>query len=175
MSSNPESNANPVNSQTGVETKPEAEKKQPVEKAEPKNEKRGKTTGKTGKKVEKKAVKKTSKPKNPVKKESKGRSDKKPAYKNIPECSPYRPSSAYAVVFSILHKNREKGITRGEVVKEAMKVTGKDQKRAYFDMVVVSSPNQDGSAHRSANGDTYWVEKFGDSKLRLHMRPLKKA
>ena len=85
---------------------------------------------------------------------------------------PFRKNGAYAAVFSILYAHKDKGITRKQLVEDAVKATGKDEKRSRFDIAVVTSPSKDGKAHRSANraADSYWVEKSDGGNLKLHMR-----
>ena len=88
-----------------------------------------------------------------------------------PDGNPYRSYSSYGKLWSILFKNKEKGISRADLIKQGMTAIGKPEKNTGFDVAVVVSPSQDGSAHRSANkaADKYWVERDG-GLLKLHMR-----
>jgi hypothetical protein len=90
----------------------------------------------------------------------------------VPDVCPFRESSAYGKVWTVLYNNREKGITRTRLVEEAVKVTGKPPKNAMYDIAVVTSPDKDGKAHRSANkaANHYYVEKSEGGRLKLVMR-----
>lgn len=69
----------------------------------------------------------------------------------IPDCVPFRPSSAYAKAWAILYAHREKGISKPDLIEKYRAWTGKPQKNAEFDCHVVTSPKEDGCAHRSAS------------------------
>lgn len=101
----------------------------------------------------------------------KSKSDKKWSIE-IPEVCPYRPSSSYAAVFAVLYEHRQSGITRAELLQKVMKITGKPERNCHFDISVVTSPSQDGSAHKSANraADKYWTDKGEGGSLKLHVR-----
>ena len=88
-----------------------------------------------------------------------------------PDGNPYRSYSSYGKLWSLLFKNKDKGISRADLIKQGMTAIGKPEKNTGFDVAVVVSPSQDGSAHRSANkaADKYWVERDG-GLLKLHMR-----
>lgn len=83
---------------------------------------------------------------------------KKPAGKTaypIPEICPYRHSgdapSGYAKCWAILFAHRASGISKPALIEKYRAWTGKPQKNAEFDCHVVTSPKEDGSAHRSAS------------------------
>ncbi len=106
-------------------------------------------------------------------KDSKG--GKKPSKpKSYPrhETNPYREGSAYAVAYDVLAAAGDKGILRKDLVAETARVTGKEERRAYYDCVVVCSPAESGKAHRSASvaADAYWVEKADGGNVRLRLR-----
>ena len=88
------------------------------------------------------------------------------------ETNPYREGSAYATAYDVLAAAGSKGIIRKDLVAETARITGKDEKRAYYDVTVVCSPTEDGRAHRSASvaADTYWVEKADGGKVTLRPR-----
>ena len=73
--------------------------------------------------------------------------------------NPYRPS-AYSHIFDVLsaHKN---GMRRDELVRIVAKETG-DLKHSLYNIAVVLSPTQDGTMHKSAKGQTYFVRKTAD-------------
>jgi len=93
------------------------------------------------------------------------------AYPRHPS-NPYREGSAYATAYDILADAGEKGIVRKDLVAEAARLTGKDERRAYYDVTVVLSPRETGEAHRSANraADAYWVEKADGGNVKLRLR-----
>ena len=93
----------------------------------------------------------------------------------VPEVSPFRSNSAYSVVFSILYAHKDKGITRKDLIREAARMTGKEERLVSYDASVVTSvksPDEGGRAHPSVNraADKYWVEKADGGNLKLHMR-----
>ena len=126
-----------------------------------------------------KAVKPVAKVVKPVKvgkvvKTVKGSKSAKPAKSDKPDNpngNPYRSYSSYGKLWEILFKNKDKGISRAELIKAGMTAIGKPERNTGFDVAVVVSPSEDGSAHRSANkaADKYWVERDG-GLLKLHMR-----
>ena len=95
----------------------------------------------------------------------------KPDKSENPNGNPYRAYSSYGKLWEILFKNKDKGISRADLIKAGMTAIGKPERNTGFDVAVVVSPSQDGSAHRSANkaADKYWVERDG-GLLKLHMR-----
>lgn len=88
--------------------------------------------------------------------------------------NPYRPGSAYSTTFSCLHNLSQKHevVSRGDVLAEVVKVSGKEEKLAKYDLAVVLSPRKDGSSHRSAKKacDTYYIEPLENGMVRLVMR-----
>ncbi len=91
------------------------------------------------------------------------------------ETNPYREGSAYAAAYDVLADAGEKGIVRKDLVAEVARLTGKPEKNAYYDCVVVCSPAEDGRAHRSAStaADAYWVEKADGGNVKLRLRDRK--
>jgi len=83
---------------------------------------------------------------------------------------PYRPSSGYAQVWSILFAHRKDGITKKDLIAQYMKRSGKEARLAGYDVQVVCSPKEDGTCNRSASRAArhYWVERKGDL-LKLHL------
>ena len=118
--------------------------------------KTGKAKGKNGKAPANAKAKATAKP-----------APKTPATKD----SPYRPTSSYGKIFAIL-KAHPQGMTRTDLVKAGVKATGKPEKNVGYDVAVVASPSEDGTAHPCANraADRYWVEKRDGGLLRIHLR-----
>ena len=84
--------------------------------------------------------------------------------------NPYKPGS-YAQVYNVLYQSRQNGISRSALLKKAMKVTRKSEKKCRYDISIVLSPGEDGSSHRSARtaSNIYWVEKQNDW-FKLHLR-----
>jgi hypothetical protein len=132
--------------------------------------------GKNGKngKVPAKGVKavKSVKPAKTGKTGKTGKTINAKAKLEVTDGCPYRPTSAYGKLFTLLLKYKEKGISRADFVKEGAKVTGKPEKNTGYDVAVVVSPTQDGKAHPSANraADHYWVERTEGGLLKLHRR-----
>ncbi len=85
--------------------------------------------------------------------------------------NPFRPDSAYALVWDCLYKTREKGISREALLKKVMELSKMPENNCRFNISVVTSPKEDGTAHRSAKraSDIYWVERQNDW-LNLHLR-----
>lgn len=107
------------------------------------------------------------------KSEKAGMTAKKVASKadgDVPEVCPYRPTSSYGKLWTILHAHPQ-GITRPDLIEQGVKATGKPAKSIGYDVAVVLSPKEDGTAHRSANkaADRYYVVRTGDS-YKLHLR-----
>ncbi len=88
----------------------------------------------------------------------------------MPDCVPYRPSSGYALAWSILYAHREKGISKADLLSAYKKASGKPDANCGYDVHVVISPREDGSCHRSAGkaSQSYWVDREGDF-LRLRL------
>jgi len=116
---------------------------------------KGKANGKGGTKVTVKSAK----------------ADKTAKATGVPEICPFRQTSSYAKVWAILHAHRQQGMTRPNLIAEAVKATGKPAKNIGYDVAVVLSPKEDGTAHKSANraADRYFVIRTGDN-YRLHLR-----
>lgn len=100
---------------------------------------------------------------------SKGKTDKPMA---TTDACPFRPTASYGKLWALLHKHREKGISRANFIKEGVRVTAKPIKNVGYDVAVVASPTIDGKAHPSANraADHYWVERTEGGLLKLHLR-----
>ena len=96
------------------------------------------------------------------------------------ESNPFREGSAYAAGYDILTHAGDKGIDRSKLVDEVARITGKEHRKAYFDVTVVCSsrpgPDQggDGGSHRSIAkaSDSFWVEKR-NGWVKLHLRTRK--
>jgi hypothetical protein len=100
---------------------------------------------------------------------------KKPASQDEGErLCPFRSTSKYAAVWLALWRSRKTGITRKALIEEVTTASKDfaDPKTANFAVTVVTSPSEDGKAHRSASraGDAYWVEKSEGGNLKLHLR-----
>ena len=93
-----------------------------------------------------------------------------PAAYPIPDCVPYRKTSGYAMVWSILYAHRTDGINKHALTEKYKAWSGKPDKHCGFDVHVVLSPRQDGSSHSSASkaSQFYWVERTNDY-CRLHL------
>jgi len=143
------------------------------------------TTAATGKK--KVAVKTAAKKKAVTKKSaatSKAAKTKAPAKATAPaqgeetktaqapkhvEGNPYREGSFYATCFDCLAKmGTKKPVSRKDLLSAYCKASGKDEKRAKYDMAVILSPSKEGDGHRSSRKMAYWVERLNGS-VRLHM------
>lgn len=84
--------------------------------------------------------------------------------------NPFRAGGAYATCYDVLAAN-PKGIERPKLVETLARLTGKDAKRANFDVTVVASVRKDGGCHptiRRVSG-VYHVERT-DAGLRLVVR-----
>lgn len=106
------------------------------------------------------------------KKTAEKKSEKKTSPFKMPDNCPFRPGSAYRVIWTVLHEAGSKGITLDALVKQASKLNRKSEKKSRWDVAVVASAKKSGEAHRSANkaADCYWVEKKDGGWMRLHMR-----
>ena len=80
--------------------------------------------------------------------------------------NPFRAGSSYGVVFDVLAAHPE-GISRGMLVIEVGKATGKDSKHAGYDCDVLLSAKEDGSRHLSCR-QGFWIERVNDH-LKLHI------
>lgn len=91
--------------------------------------------------------------------------------KNI---NPYRSGSDYNLIWSILYSHRKTGIRKQDVIKKAKRlIKDKTDKQIGYSLAVVSNVSEDGlKVHRSAKTASlvYWVERIGDSLLKLHIR-----
>ncbi len=82
----------------------------------------------------------------------------------IPDCVPYRASSSYAKAWAILYAHRGTGIAKSDLIQKYRALTSKPLKNCDFDVHVVTSPKEDGSAHRSASraSGTYYCMREND-------------
>jgi len=89
----------------------------------------------------------------------------------IPENCPFRPTSSYAKVWTLLRRSPA-GIGRDKLLAQLKKVSAKEERLLKFDISVVCSSLKTGESHRSIarKADFYYVEKRGDGFLRLHLR-----
>ena len=91
------------------------------------------------------------------------------ATKNV-EGNPYRQGSGYNMAFGcLLRLGKDKPVSRKALLAAYCKASGKDEKRAKYDLAVILSPTQDGVGHRSSRKDSYYVERLENSMVRLHM------
>ena len=74
--------------------------------------------------------------------------------------NPFREGSSYAVAFDVLAGHPD-GITRGQLVLEVSKVTGKDEKHAGYDCAVLLSAKENGERHQSCR-EGFYLEKIND-------------
>jgi hypothetical protein len=77
--------------------------------------------------------------------------------------NPYRAGSAYHRIYGVLWRYRKAGISRDKIL-DILKREMPDKKATLgFSLAVVSSPSEDGAAHRSARSASlkadYWVQK----------------
>ncbi len=171
---NAEGNAPAVEQAPKVETQTvEPKPAKPAKPAKAKVAKKAK--GKPNK--AKAATGKAKKAKGPAKAKKPAKASKQPKPSKgagiaVPNNSPFRATSSYGKLWSVLFDHRDKGIRKEELVKEGIRIVGKPQRNILFDVSVVISPSKDGSAHRSANkaANSYWVERIGDGLLKLHLR-----
>jgi hypothetical protein len=82
--------------------------------------------------------------------------------------NPYRRNSGYALVYDILASHIE-GMRRDQLIYLYAKESGKDMKKARWDVLIVTSVNEDGSGHPSSQRYAYWVDKGAGGFLKLHM------
>lgn len=110
-------------------------------------------------------VKKTPKP---------AKNDSRTEYPRA-ESNPFREGSAYATGYDILAAAGDKGIERAKLVAEVARITGKDPRKAYFDVTVVASSRKDGRSHRciAKAADSYYVERTDGGWLKLVVRDRK--
>ena len=91
--------------------------------------------------------------------------------KKFPRVSenPYREASHYALAFDILASmGKMKPVSRKDLLAAFVKC-GRDAKLAAYDWAVVLSPNKQGEGHRSSRKEKYYVERFENGFVRLHM------
>ena len=123
---------------------------------------------KTGNKaaVSKKAAAKGKEVKATVKSAKPSKPNKK--FPRVSE-NPYREASHYALAFDILASmGKMKPVSRKDLLAAFVKC-GRDAKLAAYDWAVVLSPNKQGEGHRSSRKEKYYVERFENGFVRLHM------
>ena len=83
--------------------------------------------------------------------------------------NPYRQATNYALAFNILaNTGKLKPVSRKDLLAAFVKC-GRDAKLAAYDLAVVLSPNKNGEGHRSSRKEKYYVERFENGFVRLHM------
>jgi hypothetical protein len=84
--------------------------------------------------------------------------------------NPFRAGSDYATCFDVLAANPD-GIKRTDLVAAQAKATGKPEKLAGYDVVVVASVKKDGGSHRNMRrvAGVYYVDRT-DAGLKLVVR-----
>ena len=92
----------------------------------------------------------------------------------VPDVCPYRKTSGYAMVWTILFAHRQGGIATADLLKRYQAWSQKSAQNCRWDIHVVQSPRYpDGmSCHKSAvkAAQSYSVERRGDL-LKLHLVP----
>ncbi|MFC1451897.1 hypothetical protein ACFLSJ_00970 [Verrucomicrobiota bacterium] len=90
------------------------------------------------------------------------------------EHNPFREGSAYATAYDVLAAHPD-AVERSTLVSETARVTGKDLRKAYFDVTVVASSRKDGRSHRciAKAADGYFVERTNGGWLKLVLRDRK--
>lgn len=91
--------------------------------------------------------------------------------------NPFREGSAYGACYDILAHAGDRGMDRAKLVEELARVTGKEHRKAYFDVTVVCSSRPgpehggDGGSHRciAKASDSFWVAKR-NGHVTLHLR-----
>ena len=99
---------------------------------------------------------------------------KKPASKTPPR-SPYngyRAGSNYALCFDLLYQiGRKKPVSRKVLLEKYAQLSGKDLKRAGYDLAVILSVQKDGRFHKSADSASkkfpHYVGRSGDGMVQL--------
>ena len=95
--------------------------------------------------------------------------------KKVPKQSinnPYREGSGYHVAFSCLEKmGTKKPVSRQKLLTAYCKKSGKEVKKAKYDLAVILSPTKEGTGHRSSRKMAYYVERLENSMVKLHMAP----
>ena len=135
-----------------------------IKKASPKATKPSQKTAKASKPI--KPVTKAVKPANPTK--TPKVSPKFQSPHGRVEGNPFRNGSAYAVAWDVLaHAGGSEGISKGQLIMEVAKATGKDERHAGFDVAVLLSAKENGERHQSCRPG-FWVERTNDF-LKLHV------
>lgn len=113
-----------------------------------------------------------NKPKTSAKKSVKKATKSRPSNKsNVPdrcEFNGYRPGSNYALCFDCLYEmGYKKTVSRRDLLKRYAELSGKDLKRASFDLAVILSVREDGRFHRSADSSSrkypHFVKRVGEA------------
>ena len=95
---------------------------------------------------------------------------KNPTMIEIPESCPFRRSSNYAVLWSILliATQSEGGISQRELLKQYEAATGKPERLCMYDIRVITGTRKHNAGHPSAHGHKYWVDRQG-GRFVLHL------
>jgi len=84
--------------------------------------------------------------------------------------NPYRAGSSYAVCFDTLAKmGTAKPVSRKDLLAAYAKSSGKDAKRAGYDLAVILSPTKEGAGHRSSRKMAYYVRRLENGCVQLVM------
>ena len=84
--------------------------------------------------------------------------------------NPYRQGSAYAVCFNTLARmGKDWPVSRKTLLAAYATASGKEPKRAGYDLAVILSPIKEGDGHRSSRKQEYWVERLENDMVQLHM------
>ncbi|WFB36800.1 hypothetical protein P3T73_03365 [Kiritimatiellota bacterium B12222] len=115
------------------------------------------------------AKRKSTAKKSPQKRKTKSKAKQETIPKRF-KGNPYREGSNYALCFDYLASmGLKKPVTRKDLLEAYSKGSGKDPKRARYDMAVITSPTKNGDGHQSSKKFAYWVERLENSAVRLHM------
>jgi hypothetical protein len=79
--------------------------------------------------------------------------------------NPFRQGSSYSQIYGVLASHPE-GLTREDLLKQAMKAVHKDARHTGYDLSVILSAKASGKRHRSCPPG-FFVEKTGDGLLKL--------
>ena len=122
--------------------------------------------------AKKKAARKaTAKPRTPAKKTAKKTRPQQKVAKHV-DGNPYRDGSFYATCFDCLAKmGTKKPVSRQKLLTAYCKASGKEVKKAKYDLAVILSPTKEGTGHRSSRKMAYYVERLENSMVKLHMAP----
>ena len=63
----------------------------------------------------------------------------------------------------------KKPVSRQKLLTAYCKASGKEVKKAKYDLAVILSPTKEGTGHRSSRKMAYYVERLENSMVKLHM------